>query len=109
MLQCVNGIDSLSPIQFEELVQEGDGTRARFSESLCNSWWVWWKLQALSAWQRSPTWHVLICWRTNQFEDDLELVRITISSENGLSSQHLSKYAAIDMSVVEMRRNMQEY
>jgi len=109
MLQCIDSIDSLFPVQFEELVQKGDSTRTSFSEALSNSRWVRWKFQALRAWQRSPSWHILICWGANQFEDDLELVRVTISSENGLTSQHLPKYATIETSVVELKGNTQEY
>jgi len=55
---------------------------------------MWWKLQAFRTWQTPPSRHIFICWGTNQLEDDLELIGVTVSGQNWLSGQHLAEYTA---------------
>lgn len=92
MLQCINCINSFSPVKLQELSQQRKSKGRQFAKhaterrlsrfEFCN---------AIAARKLSPTWHCLVRGRTNEVKDDLSLVEVCIAGQNGLFLEDLAK------------------
>jgi hypothetical protein len=49
---------------------------------------------ALTTRELRPSWHIVLVWRTYQFEDDLRLVKVRFALKNRPAFEHLGKHTA---------------
>jgi len=91
MLQRIDGVNALLPVQLEELLQERDSLGTMFPEPIAQISLAGPRAQVLCAWQRAPTRHVVVGRGPAELEDQLKLMTIALSGKNGLASEHLTK------------------
>ena len=96
MLQGVNSINTPTPVQTKELLQQADALWAHVrTESLLDVTLCGVPLIATFAtWQLRPARHALLVWRTNQLEDAHALVNVGLALQDRLLLKHLGEDAA---------------
>lgn len=98
VLEGIVRIGAAAPVELEEFSEERDGGGAVFSESLGKVSWSWVRLQGFRVGERPPSRHVFVGRGAAELKDDLELVTITLSSQDRLANKHLTKYTPTKVS-----------
>jgi hypothetical protein len=92
MLQSVDRIDAFAPIEFQQFAQQRQCLRTEFAEDMSERRLLRVPLvDAVAARQLAPARHSFIRWRADQVENQVSLVQIRVSGQDGLLFEHFAK------------------
>jgi hypothetical protein len=95
VVDCVDGVDSLAPVEAHEVFYQGEADGREFAESLGNVAGAGGEgADGVCAGEFVPAGHARVVWGADELEDDLRLVDVALAGEDGLALEHLAKDAA---------------